>query len=116
MLRAGASGYILKNTSVDDLESVIRTVHEGNTVISSDLMQNLLVSSARKPSPQNFNLSPREHEILKLIGSGMSYAQIADYLVISISTVKFHIGNLLSKLGVETRNEAIAIAAKNNLI
>lgn len=116
MLNAGASGYILKNTSVDDLESIIRTVHEGNTVISSDLMQNLLLASTRKPSQQDFNLSPREHEILKLIGRGMSYAQIADHLVISISTVKFHIGNLLSKLGVETRNEAIAIAAKNDLI
>lgn len=114
MLTVGASGYVMKNTSIDELESIIRTVYEGHTVISPGLIDNLL----REPekSTQEFNLSPREHEILRLVADGMNYRQIADHLTISLSTVKFHVGNMLQKLNVETRNEAIAIAAKNNLI
>jgi two-component system, NarL family, response regulator LiaR len=116
MLRQGAVGYVLKNTSVDELESIIRTVYEGNTVISSDLMQNILRSGGPAPQTQDFGLSPRELETLQLIASGMSYGQIADKLSISTSTVKFHVGNVLTKLNVETRNEAIVLAAKNGLI
>ncbi|MEL6148005.1 MAG: response regulator transcription factor [Chloroflexota bacterium] len=116
MLSNGAKGYVLKDASVDELESVIRTVYEGNTVISSDLMQSLLQSSEAPTPTQDFNLSPREHEILKLIAEGMSYGQIASKLTISMSTVKFHVSNMLDKLSVATRNEAIAIAARNGLI
>ncbi|MBC7813375.1 MAG: response regulator transcription factor [Burkholderiales bacterium] len=114
MLKSGAVGYILKNTSVDELESIIRTVAEGNTVIDSSLMQKILQPNLSHYS--NASLSPRELEIIKMISRGMSYNQIADSLTISLSTVKFHIGNILSKLGVETRNEAIVVAAKSNII
>lgn len=116
MLRQGALGYVLKDTSVDELESVIRTVFEGNTVIAPDLVQSLLSSATNTPPKQEYNLSPREHEILKLIAQGMSYGQIANHLTISLSTVKFHVANVLEKLKVETRNEAIAVAARNGLI
>ncbi|MEM6527888.1 MAG: response regulator transcription factor [Chloroflexota bacterium] len=116
MLRSGALGYVLKDTSVDELESVIRTVNEGNAVISSNLMQSILQPAPDTPTANDFNLSPREHEILKLIAAGMSYGQIAEKLTISMSTVKFHVSNMLEKLGVATRNEAIAIAAKNGLV
>ncbi|MBZ0283822.1 MAG: response regulator transcription factor [Anaerolineae bacterium] len=114
MLKSGAAGYILKNTSVDELENVIRTVAKGNSVIDSNLMQKVLQPNLSLQT--NTGLSPRELEIIKLISRGMSYNQVANSLTISLSTVKFHIGNILAKLGVETRNEAIVVAAKNNII
>jgi NarL family two-component system response regulator LiaR len=115
MLKSGAVGYILKNTSVDELESVIRTVNEGNTVIDTLLMQKVLVPEVQA-NHSDVSLSPRELEILKMIASGMSYNQVGDCLAISLSTVKFHIGNILAKLQVNTRNEAILIAAKRGII
>jgi NarL family two-component system response regulator LiaR len=69
-----------------------------------------------QPHSGEIHLSKREREILKLVASGMSYNAIADNLGISLSTVKFHIGNILSKLKVETRSEAIVVATKNGLI
>lgn len=115
MLKNGASGYVLKNASVDELETIIRMVYQNKTVIDSQLMQQF-VDGVSEPADNDFNLSPRELEILKLIAGGMSYSQVADQLTISMSTVKFHIGNILAKLDVETRNEAILVAAKNNII
>jgi two-component system, NarL family, response regulator LiaR len=115
MLSNGASGYILKSASVDELEGIIRTVYEGNSVIDSQLMQRIMQQTIPKPE-NDFQLSRRELEVLKLIAGGMSYSQVADQLTISMSTVKFHIGNILTKLGVETRNEAILVAAKNDII
>ncbi len=113
MLRSGAVGYVLKNAPVDELESIIRTVLEGKAVIDATLIQSILQPHRRDNDP---NLSPRELEILNLVASGMSYGQVAQCLEISLSTVKFHKQNILLKLDVETRNEAILVAAKNNLI
>jgi len=114
MLMTGASGYILKNASVDELESIIRTVHQGKSVIDTQLMGQVMQHITE---PRNdFGLTSRELEILKLIAGGLAYSNVADKLTISISTVKFHVGNILSKLGVDTRNEAILVAAKNNII
>lgn len=115
MLKNGASGYILKHASIDEIEYVIRTVNNGNNVIDSQLMQRIMQQTP-DASENDFHLSSREIEILKLIAGGMSYSQVADHLTISMSTVKFHVSNILAKLGVETRNEAILIAAKNNII
>ena len=115
MLRTGASGYILKNASVDELESIIRTVHQGKSVIDTQWMGQVMQHLAVEPK-NDFGLTARELEILKLIAGGLAYGTVADKLTISISTVKFHVGNILSKLGVETRNEAILVAAKNDII
>jgi len=114
MLKSGAVGYILKNASVDELEHIIRTINEGNTVIDTNLMQMILHSE--RTSSTDVSLSPRELEILKFIAGGMSYNQVANGLTISLSTVKFHVANTLTKLKVETRNEAILLAAKLGLI
>lgn len=115
MLRSGAVGYVLKNASVDELENIIHTVYEGKAVIDASLMQRIL-QPYHGQSSFDSNLSPRELEILKLVASGMSYAQVGRCLDISLSTVKFHLSNILLKLEVDTRNEAILVAAKNNLI
>jgi DNA-binding NarL/FixJ family response regulator len=115
MTWGGAVGYILKNASVDELEGIIRTVNEGNAVIDFNLMRKMLVSGS-SASISDFRLSPRELEILRMIAGGMNYSQVAKCLTISMSTVKFHVGNMLSKLRVETRNEAIMVASKYGLI
>ena len=115
MLRGGAVGYILKNASVDELDAIIRTVNEGNAVIDCNLMRKVLAPGATL-GDSDFRLSPRELEILRMIARGMNYTQVSKCLTISISTVKFHIGNMLSKLRVETRNEAIMVASKNGLL
>ena len=115
MIKSGAVGYVLKNASVDELENIIRAVHEGNTVINSNLMHKIIQPDMVKMQHIP-HLSPRQLEILKLVASGMSYDSIATVLDISTSTVKFHMSNILMKLQVETRNEAILVAAKNNFI
>jgi NarL family two-component system response regulator LiaR len=115
MLKNGAYGYILKNASVDELEGIIRTIYKGKSVIDPTLIQQLMRWTPTKDTNE-FNLTRREIEILKLISNGMSYAQVANQLTISQSTVKFHVGNILNKLTVSTRNEAIMVAAKVGII
>lgn len=115
MLKSGAVGYVLKNASVDELENIIRMVYEGNAVIDQNLLRKVLHPDIRS-NPAATNLTSRELEILKMISSGMSYNQVADCLTITLSTVKFHIRNILQKLNADTRNEAILIAAKSGII
>lgn len=117
MLESGAIGYVLKDSSVDDLENTIRTVFEGHSVLSPDIMQVLLEpSQSDTQSTTSFTLSRREEEVLQLFASGMTNGEIATELTVSSSTVKFHISNILKKLGVDTRAEALVIAAKNKLV
>ena len=113
MLESGAIGYVLKDSSVDDLENTIRAAYEGQSILSPEIMQALLESPQ---SDQESKLSSRELEVLKLLGKGMTNNQIGNILTISVSTVKFHITNIIEKLGVTTRAEALVFAAKNNLI
>jgi two-component system, NarL family, response regulator LiaR len=115
MLKSGAVGYVLKNASVDELENIIRTVCEGNAVIDQNLLRKVLYPDIRSDQAA-INLTSRELEILKMISGGMSYNQVADCLTITLSTVKFHIRNILQKLKADTRNEAILIAAKSGII
>ena len=114
MLKSGAVGYVLKNASVDELENIIRTVNEGNAVIDQNLLRKVIHPDIR--SEVAVNLTSRELEILKMVSGGMSYNQVADCLTITLSTVKFHIRNILLKLNADTRNEAILIAAKSGII
>jgi two-component system, NarL family, response regulator LiaR len=115
MLKSGAVGYVLKNASVDELENIIRTIYEGNAVIDQNLLRKMMHPEIRS-NPAAVNLTSRELEILKMIAGGMSYNQVADCLTITLSTVKFHIRNILQKLNANSRNEAILIAAKTGII
>lgn len=112
MLRSGASGYITKDALARDLTTTIRATHEGKAVFSQAVAARLL-----EPVPaQQFDLTDRELEVLGLVAEGLNNRQIAHELTISPSTVKFHISNIVQKMGVETRTEAIVLAAKNNLV
>ncbi len=115
MIESGASGYILKGELARCLINAIRTIHQGEAVFSAPVAEHLL-NPDQAEAGRGFHLTDREIEILRLLGSGLNNYQIASELTISQSTVKFHIANILGKLGVETRSEALVTAAKHNLI
>jgi NarL family two-component system response regulator LiaR len=113
MLQSGAVGYISKSALTYDLIDTIRTTYRGKVVLSPEAAAQLL---HRPDSAPRFHLTDRELEVLVLMAEGLTMNQIAARLVISQSTVKYHIANIQDKLGVQTRTEALIVAAKNNLI
>lgn len=113
MLRNGAVGYITKSSLAEDLADTIRATFQGKMVFSSEVGAHLMTP----PQPAvNFNLTDRELEVLLLMAEGLTNQQSALKLSISQSTLKFHMNNIYQKLGVQTRSEALVLAAKNNLI
>ncbi|MCI0713892.1 MAG: response regulator transcription factor [Chloroflexi bacterium] len=114
MLDNGAAGYVLKGSITSDLATTIRTVYHGHTVFSQEVSQVLLHGG--EGSGNDFGLTEREIDVLVLMARGLNNNEIASELVISRSTVKFHIANVLEKMGVSTRAEAIVLAAKNKLV
>lgn len=113
MLRNGAVGYLTKNSLAQDLAETIRATYHGKMVFSSDVGVHL----AATPQPaMDFHLTDRELEVLVLLAEGLTNQQSALKLSISQSTLKFHMANIYHKLGVQTRSEALVLAAKNNLI
>ena len=114
-LQAGAIGYLLKNVSADELADAIRNAHAGRPTLAPEAAQ-ALIHKATHPQEPGFDLTPREREVLALMVEGLSNPQIADRLVVSRSTVKFHVSSILSKLGVASRTEAVSLALKQNLV
>lgn len=113
-LQAGANGYLLKNVSADDLAAAIRAAHEGRRVLAPEATQALIEAAAQPPAP-GADLSAREREVLALMVQGLNNAAIAERLVVSRSTVKSHVSNILSKLGVTSRTEAAILAVQYHL-
>jgi NarL family two-component system response regulator LiaR len=114
-LQAGAISYLLKNVSADELADAIRAAHAGRPTLAPEAAR-ALVQAASHPSPPGHDLTPREREVLALMVEGLSNPQIAERLVVSRSTVKFHVSSILSKLGADSRTEAVALAVQNNLV
>ena len=114
-LQAGALGYLFKDVSIDELAQAIHKVHQGDPVLAPNATR-MLIQATRDKSSQNFNLSEREKEVLALVVEGLNNPHIAERLTISRSTVKFHVSSILSKLGVENRSEAVALAVQNKLV
>jgi NarL family two-component system response regulator LiaR len=114
-LRAGAIGYLLKNVSADELADAIRAAHAGRPTLAPEAAQ-ALIKSARKPQAPGYDLTEREMEVLALMVEGLNNPEIAERLVVSRSTAKFHVSNVLSKLGVTSRTEAVSLALKQKLI
>ena len=115
---AGASGYILKNTSPSRFLDFIKETYEGGAPMSPSVATKVLKIVAQSSSPKvnTFNLSQREREILSCLVKGMSYKLIADACFISIDTVRGHIRNIYEKLHVHSKGEAVAKAIKSNIV
>lgn len=115
-LRAGAIGYLLKNTSANDLAAAIRAAVAGKPTLAPEAAQALIHASRSGYPVDHFDLTEREKEVLALMSEGLNNLEIADRLFVSRSTVKFHVSSVLSKLGAATRTEAVAIAVQNRLV
>ena len=125
-LRAGASGFLLKDTRPAELIEAIRTVASGEAVVSPRITRRMLemfagqlpsgATASGQVDPRIASLTPRETEILCLVARGMSNAEIAAELVVSATTVKTHVGSVLAKLGVHDRVQAVVVAYETGLV
>ncbi|MEM9906125.1 MAG: response regulator transcription factor [Cyanobacteria bacterium P01_D01_bin.44] len=108
-LQAGARGYLLKDTTAEDLAKAVRQVHQGKRYIPMEVGLKLTERL------QESDLTERELDVLKLLTKGKSNQEIAKALSISEGTVKFHVNNILSKLGVSDRTQAVVTALKRGI-
>lgn len=126
-LQAGASGFLLKDTPLDELASAITHVHLGDAVVAPSTTRRLLdhFTGDRPPSPttrvlpsgsQLGELTQREHEVLRLVAKGLSNAEIAARLVVTAGTVKVHVGRILTKLGLRDRVQVVVLAYETGLM
>ncbi|MDA2385354.1 response regulator transcription factor [Bacillus cereus] len=121
-LRAGASGYILKDVEPDQLVEAIRSAYKGNIQLHPDIANALLsqtlpvAEKEEEPSIQVDVLTARENEVLQLLAKGMSNKEIASVLVITEKTVKAHVSSILSKLNLSDRTQAALYAVKNGIV
>jgi NarL family two-component system response regulator LiaR len=114
-LRAGAIGYLLKDVGVTGLGDAIRAAKAGRPTLAPEATQALVRQAAAPASPGD-GLTQRERQVLALMVEGISNAQIAERLVLSRSTVNFHVGNVLGKLGAASRTQAVTVALQRRLI
>jgi NarL family two-component system response regulator LiaR len=113
-LQAGAIGYQLKNISGSALAEAIRTSHAGRSSLAPEAAQVLREPSVVEPLP-DFDLTPREYEVLGLLVQGLSNTEISQELSVTHSTVKAHVSNILSKMGASSRAEAVSLAIRHKL-
>lgn len=114
-LQAGAISYLLKDVSADELASAISSAHAGRSTLAPSVAQ-ALVKATHQGTAIGSDLTPREREVLELVVDGLNNTEIAHRLVVSQATAKAHVSNILSKLGVTNRAEAIVAALQNKLV
>jgi DNA-binding NarL/FixJ family response regulator len=115
-VQAGAQGYLLKGVPRQELFNAIRIVHGGGSLLQPIVASKLLQRVSQEPVPPLEPLTPREEEVLDLLAQGLQNKEIAQKLIISERTVKFHVSAILGKLDAGNRTEAVAIAAQRGLI
>jgi DNA-binding NarL/FixJ family response regulator len=122
-LKAGASGFLLKDVPPDELLFAIRAVHSGDAVVAPSTTRRLidqfapmLPSGDVRPAPGLADLTDREREVLILLAHGLSNCEIAQRLFVSEATVKTHVGRVLAKLGLRDRVQAVVFAYENGLV
>jgi DNA-binding NarL/FixJ family response regulator len=121
-LRAGASGFLLKDVPADQLVEGIRVVARGDSLLAPSVTRRLIqefsraAGARRERAPALDELTPRELEVFKLMARGMSNAEIAAELVVSETTVKTHVARVLMKLGVRDRVQAVVLAYESGLV
>lgn len=120
-LRLGASGFILKNAPPEDLITAVRVVAEGNALLAPSVTRRIITEFARRPvvsyNREYFKqLTEREIEVLRLVAKGKSNAEIASELIVGEATIKTHVSNLLTKLNLRDRVQAVVLAYESGLI
>lgn len=114
-LQAGAIGYLQKNVTARELGNAIRSAHDGKMTLSPEAAQ-VLANSVAQPQIHGEQLTERERDVLKCMVDGLNNNEIAQNLVVSLGTVKFHISNIFHKLGVDNRVEAVRRAIEQKLV
>jgi two-component system, NarL family, response regulator LiaR len=114
-LEAGAIGYLLKDVSADELVEAIRAANAGRATLSPEAAQSMVRTTSQPHSP-GLDLTDREREVLILMVEGLNNTQIAERLTVSPSTIKSHVSNILAKLGVASRTEAVTLALRNQIV
>ena len=120
-LRSGASGFILKNAPPEDLVKAIRVVAEGDALLAPSVTRRIIAEFAKKPMTKTYEeemkrLTEREIEVLRLVARGKTNEEIASELIIGESTVKTHVSNLLTKLDLRDRVQAVVFAYEGGLV
>jgi NarL family two-component system response regulator LiaR len=114
-LQAGAISYLLKNVTAEELASAIRAAHSGQSTLAPEAVEALM--QMPEPDPVTiYDLTPRELQVLALLVEGLSNPEIAERLTVSRSTAKAHVSNILSKLGVSNRAEAITLTLREHIL
>lgn len=114
-LQAGAIGYLQKNVTAKELGQAIRSAHEGKMTLSPEATQ-ILANSVAQPQIAGEQLAERERDVLRCMVDGLNNNEIAESLVVSLGTVKFHVSNIFHKLGVDSRVEAVKLAIEQKLV
>ncbi|VEI91779.1 Nitrogen regulation protein C [Nocardiopsis dassonvillei] len=120
-LRAGASGFLLKNTAPEELLRAVRVVADGQALLAPEVTGRLIAEVVRSRQPESDGwadvpLTPREREVAALVGGGLSNAEIADRLVLSRATVKTYVSRLLTKLDARDRAQLVVFAYETGLV
>jgi DNA-binding NarL/FixJ family response regulator len=121
-LRAGASGFLLKDASATELANAVRLVAAGDALLAPGVTRRLIAEFARMGAPRSptrkqvDGLTERESEVLALVARGMSNAEIAGHLVVAEQTIKTHVGRILMKLGLRDRTQAVVLAYESGLV
>jgi DNA-binding NarL/FixJ family response regulator len=120
-LRAGASGFLLKDTDPQDLLDAIRIIHQGNALLSPSITRRLIAEFVihtpdPQPVPQLDLLTPREREVMALVAAGLTNDEIADHIYISTNTAKTHVSRAMTKLGARDRAQLVVFAYQSGLV
>ena len=119
--RAGASGFLLKNAPPEDLVHAVRIVAAGDALLAPSVTRRVIEEYARRPTPAerdsaSSRLTEREREVLRLLATGKSNAELAAHLFLGEGTIKTHVSNVLTKLGLRDRVQAVVFAYESGLV
>jgi DNA-binding NarL/FixJ family response regulator len=115
-IESGATGFLSKSRSLDEVRSAVRAAHSGEAVISPEMLARLLPRLNRRREPGRVELTERELEVLALLSEGLTNTDIAKRMVVSVHTVRNHVANLSAKLGAHSKLEALSIAIRRGLL